>query len=72
MFGGPEEGRAAARERYLALLRSGGDAHPMEQLRRAGVDLAEPGAVRAVVEQMDELVTRLEAEAARLPSVTGR
>jgi oligoendopeptidase F len=71
MFGGPEEGRAAARERYLALLRSGGDAHPMEQLRRAGVDLAEPGAVRAVVEQMDELVTRLEAEAARLPGVTG-
>jgi oligoendopeptidase F len=64
MFEGPEEGRAAAVERYLGLLRSGGDEHPMEQLRRAGVDLARRETVEAVVAQMDALVTRLEREAA--------
>jgi len=67
MFQGPEEGRAAAVERYLALLKSGGDDHPMEQLRKAGVDLAKRETVQAVIDQMDELVTRLEAEAAKLP-----
>jgi hypothetical protein len=34
----------------------------MEQLRRAGVDLGEPSTVRAVVDQLDALVTRLETE----------
>lgn len=63
--GSPAE-RAAATERYLTLLKSGGNDHPMEQLRKAGVDLAQPEAVRAVIDQMDELVTRLEAEAAKL------
>ena len=58
--------RAAATERYLTLLKSGGNDHPMEQLRKAGVDLAQPATVRAVIDQMDELVTRLEAEAAKL------
>ncbi len=62
--GTPEE-KAAAIERYLTLLRSGGNDHPMEQLRKAGVDLAQPEAVQAVIDQMDELVTRLEAEAAK-------
>ena len=35
----PESGRAAARERYLALLAAGGSDYPMELLKRAGVDL---------------------------------
>jgi oligoendopeptidase F len=34
----------------------------MEQLRKAGVDLSQPDTVRAVVEQLDDLVTRLERE----------
>lgn len=63
--GSPAE-RAAATERYLTLLESGGDDHPMEQLRKAGVDLSKRETVQAVVDQMDELVTRLEAEAANL------
>lgn len=67
MFQGPAEDRPAAVERYLTLLRSGGDDHPMEQLRKAGVDLARSETVRAVVDQMDELVSRLEAEAEKLP-----
>ena len=67
MFTGPEAGRPAAVERYLTLLRSGGNDHPMEQLRKAGVDLSKRETVQAVIDQMDELVTRLEAEAAKLP-----
>jgi oligoendopeptidase F len=57
---------AAARARYLDLLRSGGNDHPMEQLRKAGVDLSQPDTVRAVVDQLDDLVTRLEQELAKL------
>jgi len=63
---GPAEERAAATERYLTLLRSGGNDHPMEQLRKAGVDLSKRETVQAVIDQMDELVTRLEVEAAKL------
>jgi oligoendopeptidase F len=52
----------AARDRFLALLRSGGSDYPMELLRTAGVDLSQPDTVRAVVDQLDDLVTRLERE----------
>ncbi len=59
----PDEAtRSAAVARYLDLLRSGGSDHPMTLLKRAGVDLAQPDTVRAVVAQLDDLVTRLEAE----------
>ena len=34
----------------------------MELLRTAGVDLSQPDTVRAVVDQLDDLVTRLEKE----------
>jgi len=34
----------------------------MEQLRKAGVDLSQPDTVRAVVDQLDDLVSRLESE----------
>ena len=56
--------RAEARERYLTLLRSGGNDHPMQQLKKAGVDLSSSDTVRAIIEQLDTLVTRLEAELA--------
>jgi oligoendopeptidase F len=59
---GPESGHAAARERYLALLAAGGSDYPMDLLKRAGVDLNNPHAVRAVVDQLDALVERLEKE----------
>ena len=52
----------AARTRFLDLLRSGGSDYPMELLRKAGVDLAQPDTVLAVVDQLDGLVTRLEKE----------
>lgn len=55
---------ADARERYLTLLKAGGNDYPMEQLRKAGVDLSQPDTVRAVVDQLDDLVSRLERELA--------
>ncbi|HEX2444586.1 MAG TPA: oligoendopeptidase F [Vicinamibacterales bacterium] len=58
----PESGRAAARERYLTLLAAGGSDYPMELLKRAGVDLNNADTVRAVVDQLDALVDRLEEE----------
>jgi oligoendopeptidase F len=58
-------GDEAARERFLTLLRSGGNNYPMEQLKKAGVDLSQPDTVRAVIDQLDDLVTRLERELER-------
>jgi oligoendopeptidase F len=66
MTTGPEASRKAATERYLTLLRSGGNDHPMAQLKQAGVDLTQRATIQAVIDQMDELVTRLEGEAAKL------
>ena len=63
---GTADERAGATSRYLTLLKSGGNDHPMEQLRKAGVDLSKRETVQAVIDQMDELVTRLETEAAKL------
>lgn len=58
--------REAALERYLTLLKSGGNDYPMEQLKKAGVDLTQPATIEAVVDQLDNLVTRLEKELASL------
>ena len=65
MHGSPSD-RKDARERFLTLLRSGGNDHPMAQLKKAGIDLSRPDTVRAVVNQLDDLVTRLEKELAAL------
>ncbi|MEO6236774.1 MAG: oligoendopeptidase F, partial [Vicinamibacterales bacterium] len=64
MAGGPDA--EPARTRFLDLLRSGGSDYPMELLRTAGIDLAQPDTVLAVVDQLDNLVTRLERELAAL------
>lgn len=54
--------RAAAVDRYTRMLQSGGSDHPMELLKRAGVDLSKPETVRAVSAQLNGLVDRLERE----------
>jgi oligoendopeptidase F len=59
-------GTSTAIDRYLALLKAGGSDHPMPLLKRAGVDLSRPETVRAVVDQLDDLVTRLEREISAL------
>jgi oligoendopeptidase F len=72
MTTGPAADRAAATERYLALLKAGGSDYPMELLKRAGVDLTQPATVQAVIDQMDELVSRLEAEAAKIEAAAAK
>ena len=66
MTTGAPDARAAATGRYLTLLRSGANDEPMKQLKKAGVDLTQRETVQAVVDQMDELVTQMEAEAAKI------
>ena len=66
MTTGPAEARKAATERYLTLLKSGGNDHPMAQLKKAGVDLTQRATVQAVIEQMDRLVSQMESEAAKI------
>jgi oligoendopeptidase F len=63
---GSEADRAESRERYLDLLKSGGSDYPMALLKKAGVDLVQPDTVRAIIEQLDDLVSRLEREIAAL------
>jgi oligoendopeptidase F len=59
---GSEADRSAAIKRYLTLLKAGGSDHPMALLQNAGVDLSRPETVRAVVDQLDSLVSRMERE----------
>jgi oligoendopeptidase F len=59
---GPERSRADAVARYIELLSAGGNDHPTEQLRRAGVDFATPEPIEAQVDKMSSLVARLEDE----------
>jgi len=66
MTTGEPAARKAATERYLTLLRSGGNDYPMAQLQKAGVDLTQRATVQAVVDQMDELVSQMEVEAAKI------
>jgi oligoendopeptidase F len=66
MTTGAPAARQAATGRYLTLLKSGGDDHPMKQLQKAGVDLTRRATVQAVIDQMAELVAQMETEAARI------
>jgi len=59
---GPTLDRVAAVTRYLELLGAGASDHPVELLRRAGVDLTDQASLGALVERMDLLVTQLERE----------
>ena len=68
MTTGDAASRAIATARYVTLLRSGGNDHPMKQLQKAGVDLTQRETVQAVVDQMDELVSQMETEAAKIQS----
>jgi oligoendopeptidase F len=71
MTTGDEGSRKAATERYLTLLKSGGNDYPMALLQKAGVDLTKRETVQAVVEQMNDLVTQMEAEAAKIKGGAG-
>ena len=53
-------------ERFINLLKSGGNDYPMEQLKKAGVDLTKPEVVKSVINRMNELVELLEQEINKL------
>lgn len=66
MTTGAPESRKAATERYLTLLKSGGNDQPMKQLQKAGVDLTQRATIQSVIDQLDALVTQMEAEAGKI------
>ncbi len=57
----PTGGEPGAAERYLAMLRAGGSAYPIDVLKAAGVDLTQGDAVDAAFAIMAGYVDRLEA-----------
>ncbi len=59
---GSKKEKKEALERYITLLQSGGNDFPMEQLKKAGVDLSKPEAMLAVIDQLDKLVDQLAIE----------
>ena len=67
MTTGAPESRKAATERYLTLLKSGGNDHPMTQLKKAGVDLTQRATIQAVIDQMDRLVSQMESRGGEDP-----
>jgi len=63
---GKKKARKKAISKYLDLLKAGGNDYPMEQLKKAGVDLTMEATFQAVIDNLDELVTKLEKEIAKL------
>ncbi len=63
---GSKKDKKAALKRYTTLLQSGGNDFPMEQLKKAGVDLSKPEAILAVINQLDKLVDQLAIEIEKL------
>jgi oligoendopeptidase F len=57
-----KNGIPGAFDRYLGLLKSGGSDFPVEQIRKAGVDLTQKDAFLAVANRLKELVDQLEVE----------
>ena len=57
---GLKKGDKEPLEKYLSLLKSGGNDYPVEQLKRAGADLTNPKTVLAVIDQLAVLVDSLE------------
>lgn len=54
------DGEEGAIERYMEFLRSGGNDYPIEQLKKAGVDLSDPKTIENAMELFDSLVTQME------------
>ncbi|MFZ0392044.1 MAG: oligoendopeptidase F [Calditrichia bacterium] len=63
---GSPAAKKVALNRYMDLLKSGGNDYPMEQLKKAGVDLTTSEPFLAVIQQMDQMVSQLEKEINRL------
>lgn len=59
---GSKESREKALQNYITLLKSGGNDYPVEQLKKAGVDMTTTDPTLAVVKRLDDLVSQLERE----------
>lgn len=57
-----ENAKKEALKRYIELLSSGGNDFPMNQLKKAGVDLSKKSTIEAVSKQLDGLLDKLENE----------
>ncbi len=57
-----EKDRKKAQEKYMELLKSGGNDNPMNQLKKAGVDLSKPESFKAVAIEFDRLLDIYESE----------
>lgn len=55
------EGSKAEQQRYLDLLKSGGNNFPLELLKKAGVDLTKPDTVTGALKTFSSLVDEMEA-----------
>jgi len=53
-------------DKYIQLLSSGGNDFPMEQLKKAGVDLSKIETIEVVAKQFDLLLDKLEVEIGKL------
>jgi len=65
-----EKDREEALTKYLTLLKSGGNDNPMNQLKKAGVDLSKRETVEAVTKDLDKLLDKLEVEIEKLKNNT--
>jgi len=61
-----ESKRKETLDKYIQLLSSGGNDFPMEQLKKAGVDLSRIETIEAVAKQFDLLLDKLEVEIGKL------
>jgi len=61
-----ESERKQTLDKYIQLLSSGGNDFPMEQLKKAGVDLSKIETIEAVAKQFDLLLDKLEVEIGKL------
>lgn len=61
-----ESKREQTLDKYIKLLSSGGNDFPMEQLKKAGVDLSKIETIEAVAKQFDLLLDKLEVEIGKL------
>ncbi len=55
-----DKGEPGAVDAFLNLLKEGGSDYPIEQMKRAGVDMTTPAPIEAAMRTMSDAVTRLE------------
>jgi len=52
---------AAARDRYIAMLKAGGSDYPYELYKKAGIDMASPAPYQALLKRMSDVMDQIDA-----------